>query len=201
MVRDTVQASRAIDILFAGQGLASVWMDVGRPAGLLPHDGAVPLAVSHRTRVRAAPSPWPSLAVGVTLADLGTSRDRARCRPLCAPLTACAEGPDTVDAWRALEAPSTRRDRTTKKPRPAADPLDALAADWPTLDDLSVRYFHEVLDQTGDDRARAAEILGIDRGAVNRILSTARKGVKPAMKTDRRTPRAKSRRRRGGSPR
>ena len=47
----------------------------------------------------------------------------------------------------------------------------------------------------------AAEILGIDRGAVNRILSTARKGVKPEMKTDCRTPRAKSRRRRGCSPR
>lgn len=48
--------------------------------------------------------------------------------------------------------------------------LMALADDWPTLAVLDRRYIGLVLDKTGGNKTRAAEVLGIDRRTINRIF-------------------------------
>jgi len=47
----------------------------------------------------------------------------------------------------------------------------ALAEDWPTLAVLDRRYIDLVLDKTGGNKTRAAEVLGIDRRTLNRIFA------------------------------
>jgi Fis family transcriptional regulator, factor for inversion stimulation protein len=66
-------------------------------------------------------------------------------------------------------------------PTPIAPNLDE---DWPTLDELSLRYLHRVMDRTKGNKTRAAEILGIDRRTVIRILAKVRKGKTPVMQTN-----------------
>lgn len=51
-----------------------------------------------------------------------------------------------------------------------ADP----AEDWPTLDVLRLRYIHRAIAHTGNNKTRAAELLGIDRRTLNRILARER---------------------------
>ena len=53
---------------------------------------------------------------------------------------------------------------------PHADP----AEDWPTLDVLRLRYIHRAIEHTGNNKTRAAELLGIDRRTLNRILARER---------------------------
>lgn len=50
-------------------------------------------------------------------------------------------------------------------------PLDD---DWPTLSVLSKRYIHRALAHTGGNKTRAADLLGIDRRTLNRILARER---------------------------
>ena len=180
MFRDDVQASRAIQALLAGQGLASLWNAEGPSAALLQPGGGLPLSVPHRALVRAALSLWPPLAAGVTLADLARSLDGASGRPLCALIAACAEGPDAVDAWISDAAPSSRSDAPVERCSPPS-----IAADWPTLDALSLRYVYHVLEHTRNNRTRAAAVLGVDRRTVNRLLAVATKGMTPLMQTQR----------------
>jgi ActR/RegA family two-component response regulator len=52
----------------------------------------------------------------------------------------------------------------------ATDP----AEDWPTLDVLRLRYIHRAIEHTGNNKTRAAELLGIDRRTLNRILARER---------------------------
>src|SRR5689334_8271896 len=40
------------------------------------------------------------------------------------------------------------------------DPIDS---DWPTLDELSLRYLHRVIEHARGNKTKAAEVLGIDR--------------------------------------
>lgn len=47
----------------------------------------------------------------------------------------------------------------------------ALAEDWPTLEVLDRRYIDLVLDKTGGNKTRAAEVLGIDRRTLSRIFA------------------------------
>jgi DNA-binding NtrC family response regulator len=54
---------------------------------------------------------------------------------------------------------------TTSQPRVS----DAAFANLTTLDDLERRYLLHVLDATGGNRTRAAEILGIDRRTLYRM--------------------------------
>lgn len=51
-----------------------------------------------------------------------------------------------------------------------ADP----SQDWPTLDVLRLRYIHRAIEHTGNNKTRAAELLGIDRRTLNRILARER---------------------------
>ncbi len=70
----------------------------------------------------------------------------------------------------------------------AADP-SAIDADWPTLDELSLRYLHRVIAHAKGNKTKAAELLGIDRRTVSRILSkVSTQGRVPTMQTANRAP-------------
>ncbi len=49
-----------------------------------------------------------------------------------------------------------------------------LTDDWPTLDVLRLRYIAQVLERSGGNKTRAADVLGIDRRTLNRILARER---------------------------
>jgi hypothetical protein len=49
-----------------------------------------------------------------------------------------------------------------------------LTNDWPTLDVLRLRYIAKVLQRAAGNKTRAADILGIDRRTLNRILARER---------------------------
>jgi len=51
-----------------------------------------------------------------------------------------------------------------------ADPVE----DWPTLDVLRLRYIHRAISHMNNNKTRAAELLGIDRRTLNRILARER---------------------------
>lgn len=59
---------------------------------------------------------------------------------------------------------------------PATASLGAtvLDSDWPTLAVLSRRYIDRALGRTGGNKTRAADLLGIDRRTLNRILARER---------------------------
>jgi DNA-binding NtrC family response regulator len=52
----------------------------------------------------------------------------------------------------------------------ARAPLSALFEDLPALDELERRYLLYILEITGGNRTRAAEILGIDRRTLYRMI-------------------------------
>jgi hypothetical protein len=45
---------------------------------------------------------------------------------------------------------------------------------WPTLDVLRLRYIAQVLERNSGNKTRAADMLGIDRRTLNRILARER---------------------------
>ena len=49
-----------------------------------------------------------------------------------------------------------------------------LTNDWPTLDVLRLRYIAQVIERSGGNKTRAADVLGIDRRTLNRILARER---------------------------
>jgi DNA-binding NtrC family response regulator len=52
--------------------------------------------------------------------------------------------------------------------------LGSLADDWPSLATLERRYIDRVLGRTGNNKTRAAEVLGIDRRTLNRMFARER---------------------------
>ncbi len=69
-------------------------------------------------------------------------------------------------------------------PEPEPAGADTIDADWPTLDELSVRYLHRVIQHAKGNKTKAAELLGIDRRTVSRILSkVSSQGHAPIMQT------------------
>ncbi len=56
----------------------------------------------------------------------------------------------------------------------AAGSDPTLDADWPTLAVLSRRYIDRALHHTSGNKTRAADLLGIDRRTLNRILARER---------------------------
>jgi ActR/RegA family two-component response regulator len=67
--------------------------------------------------------------------------------------------------------PSGRRISTAENTHAADPPLDA---DTPSLGVLSLRYIHRALEHMNNNKTRAAELLGIDRRTLNRILARER---------------------------
>src|SRR5262249_52565690 len=60
--------------------------------------------------------------------------------------------------------------------------LDRIDADWPTLDVLTERYCDRVLNHVAQNRTRAAEMLGVDRRTVTRMLARRRtRGGAPSV--------------------
>jgi two-component system response regulator AtoC len=57
----------------------------------------------------------------------------------------------------------------------------SLADDWPTLSVLERRYIDRVLSRTGNNKTRAAEILGIDRRTLNRMFARERASAAGAV--------------------
>jgi DNA-binding NtrC family response regulator len=53
---------------------------------------------------------------------------------------------------------------------PPPPELSLLEGDWPTLSLLSRRYIDRALQHTGGNKTRAADLLGIDRRTLNRIM-------------------------------
>jgi ActR/RegA family two-component response regulator len=49
-----------------------------------------------------------------------------------------------------------------------------LTEDWPELDVLRLRYIAQVLEKNEGNKTRAADVLGIDRRTLNRILARQR---------------------------
>ncbi len=50
-----------------------------------------------------------------------------------------------------------------------------MTEDWPSLDVLRLRYIARVLERAGGNKTRAADMLGIDRRTLNRILARERR--------------------------
>src|SRR5262245_42022522 len=65
---------------------------------------------------------------------------------------------------------STSATITTTPTTTEADP----SGDWPTLDVLRLRYIHRAIEHMNNNKTRAAELLGIDRRTLNRILARER---------------------------
>jgi ActR/RegA family two-component response regulator len=57
---------------------------------------------------------------------------------------------------------------------PAADDTEQIAGDWPSLEKLSLRYIAAVIERNGGNNSRAADMLGIDRRTLARILARER---------------------------
>jgi two-component system response regulator HydG len=66
----------------------------------------------------------------------------------------------------------------------AAEPLSQLAGDRPTLAELERRYIELILSETGGNKKRAAEILGIDRRTLYRTLDREKSSASSASEDD-----------------
>jgi DNA-binding NtrC family response regulator len=79
--------------------------------------------------------------------------------------------PETVrERWQAQRGGPARPSSSITPPPPLAA-LDPLAADHPTLEVLSRRYAERILKEQGGNKTRAADVLGIDRKTLSRLLS------------------------------
>jgi len=63
-----------------------------------------------------------------------------------------------------------------------------LTHDWPTLEVLRLRYIAQVLERAGGNKTRAADVLGIDRRTLNRILARERRKKDAAARNYRPVP-------------
>jgi DNA-binding NtrC family response regulator len=79
--------------------------------------------------------------------------------------------PETVrELWQAQRGGPARPSSSITPPPPLAA-VDPLAGDHPTLDVLGRRYAERILKEQGGNKTRAAEVLGIDRKTLSRLLS------------------------------
>jgi len=66
--------------------------------------------------------------------------------------------------------PTTQRQATALPQHAVAPAADQLIADHPTLDELNRRYAERILKEMGGNKTKAAEVLGIDRKTLSRLL-------------------------------
>ena len=77
-----------------------------------------------------------------------------------------ANGPVTLDCLPPHIA------EVNQKPAPSTDEsLFSLAADWPSLDELQRRYLALALGKTGGNRQHTADLLGITRRTIQRLIA------------------------------
>jgi two-component system, NtrC family, response regulator AtoC len=81
--------------------------------------------------------------------------------------------PDPVrERWESQRgAPARPPSSITPTPPPPVAAPDPLIADHPTLETLGRRYAERILKEQGGNKTRAAEVLGIDRKTLSRLLS------------------------------
>ena len=77
----------------------------------------------------------------------------------------------SVSETKLIEEPATESLGGPVSEGLSAAPLDT---DWPTLSVLSRRYIDRTLQRTHGNKTRAADMLGIDRRTLNRILARER---------------------------
>jgi|SRR5580700_7976314 hypothetical protein len=193
MFRDHTQASRAIGLFLGSVGLEALWSEEGPAPALLRYEDALALPPMTRTLLGAAWCLWTPAAPGVTLAEMIEHLDQESCSALCSLLVAYKSGAEAVDAW--MEAATSPP--SAAPAAGASDPEGSLSSDWPTLDELSLRYVGRVLDRVKDNKSRAAEVLGVDRRTVGRFVTARRTGVIPSMQTQERRASRRSGGRRG----
>ena len=73
------------------------------------------------------------------------------------------------ERWQADRGVAKPVSSITPPPAAASTP-DPILSDKPTLDELSRRYAERVLRETGGNKTKAAEALGIDRKTLSRLL-------------------------------
>jgi hypothetical protein len=192
MFRDEIQAARALRLLLGRFGVDAGWTDAGPTASAvqLRFENDIQLPPQKRALVLAAWSLWSPIAGGIALGDVVRSLDRESCVALCSLMVAYAGGAEDVDAWidEAVAALPPGRARAAPDVAEAASnrPLSSIFEDWPTLDLLSLRYIRRVLGHVNGNQSRAASLLGVDRRTVSRLIAEGRRGVVPAMQTQRR---------------
>jgi hypothetical protein len=193
--RDDAQAARALRALLATLGLDYLWSEKGpnQSALTLRREGCGSLSPAQDVLFHAAWSLWDRAAPAkVRFDELVRILDRPACEALFSLVIAYLDGPPAVEAWIAVDA---QRHRLAGAPRAAAPAagapfvgsvlMDELGKDWPTLDELSLRYIRRVVDRQQGNQARVAEVLGVDRRTVTRVLAKVRSGRIPSMQTRR----------------
>jgi len=79
--------------------------------------------------------------------------------------------PEAVrERWQSRRGAPARAPSAVAVPIPAAPVPDPLVADHPSLEELTRRYAERVLRDSGGNKTRAAEALGIDRKTLSRLL-------------------------------
>jgi hypothetical protein len=190
--RDDAQAARAIRSLLGTLGLEDLWSDKGpnQSAVALRRDPRRALSPAQDALFNAAWALWDRASPSkIRFDELLRHLDRSSGTALFTLVAASLEGPDAVDRWITEVAPLHAR-RGPAAVDPLAGPLtagwiDELARDWPTLDVLSLRYIRVVIERQQGNQARAADILGVDRRTVTRVLAKVRSGRVPSMQTRR----------------
>ena len=207
MFQDDAQAARALRALLATLGLQDLWSPKGpsqsavalrrAPGRSLTTPQHVLLQAAwclwdRAAQPAAAPSGEPSRpASRLPLDEVIGHLDRRTCEALFSLVLAYLSGPEAIEAWLATPPPP-RNPEVVRPPAAEASPglsaaawTEELGKDWPTLDVLSLRYIRAVIDHLQGNQARAADMLGIDRRTLSRVLAKARSGHVPAMQTRR----------------
>jgi DNA-binding NtrC family response regulator len=79
--------------------------------------------------------------------------------------------PEAVrERWQSLRGAPARAPSSITVPAATAPPPDPIVADHPSLEELTRRYAERVLRESGGNKTRAAEALGIDRKTLSRLL-------------------------------
>ena len=184
MFHDDAQAARALRALLGMLGLQDLWSEEGptpHAAALRCDPGGAPLTRAQHVLVQVAWALWDrETPAPVLFDDVIRHLDRPTGAALFSLMLATLEGPAAVDAWLAALSPAEGEHAGS-----AAAWADELGKDWPTLDLLSLRYIRAVIERQQGNQARAAEVLGVDRRTLSRVLAKAKSGRVPAMQTRR----------------
>jgi hypothetical protein len=195
--RDDAQAARALRALLATAGLDDLWSDKGpnQSAVALKREGRRSLSPAQDVLFHAAWSLWDRAApAAVRFDEIVRHLHRPACDALFSLVMAYIDGAAAVDAWIVDTAPRHRLNggaRGSEPPIPGGTggvggaSLDEMAGDWPTLDELSLRYIRRVVDRQQGNQARVAAVLGVDPRTVTRVLTKVRSGRVPSMQTRR----------------
>ncbi len=82
-----------------------------------------------------------------------------------------------------VEPPPAPPDPVAAPPRASGTVEERVTEGWPSLDEMSLRYLFEALERAGNNKRKAARVLGINSWTVRRILKRARRGRTPLMHT------------------